>query len=131
MAWGVLVNIGATSVLQAELIGVKEGLRLARSLNVSRLSVGVDSSLAVLLLSSDSCSTFHVLGNLLQDCRGLLREFDHVLVRHVLRGGNKCADYLASLAQSSSHGLTLLEEPPAALGPLLQADRLGIESLRL
>ncbi|OMP13120.1 Replication protein A1-like protein [Corchorus olitorius] len=79
----------------------------------------------VLLLSSDSCSTFHVLGNLLQDCRGLLREFDHILVRHVLRGGNKCADYLASLAQSSSHGLTLLEEPPAALGPLLQADRLG------
>lgn len=52
-AWvgGFLVNIGVTSVLHAELVGVREGLKLAQALGIGRLVVQVDSSLAVLLLN--------------------------------------------------------------------------------
>lgn len=47
-----MVNIGRTGVIQAELIGVKEGLKLAKGLGLQSITVDVDSSLVVLLLRS-------------------------------------------------------------------------------
>lgn len=127
---GFVVNIGRTSVLQAQLVGIKEGLHLARRMGATRLEVGVDSSLSILLLGKDFSSLGHICRNLIMDCQSFLREFHHLSLQHICREANKCADSLENLGQSSSHGVTILENPPSLLRPLLVADSIGFEYLR-
>lgn len=122
-----LVNIGHAEVLQAELIGVKEGLKVARDLGIRRLRIDVDSSLSVLLLTSPPSS--HSCSYLIADCIALLAMFDHALVRHICREGNRCADRLATMAQTSPPGVTVLNAAPVELRPLLSSDSRGISFL--
>lgn len=57
---------------------------------------------------------------------GWIHEF-----RHILREGNKCADFLANLGQSYPQGQTILMDPPAELLAFLEHDAAGIATLRV
>lgn len=56
------------------------------------------------------------------------REESRFNIRHVLREGNKCADWLATWALGGAIGETILEEPPGALHPLLLHNKLGVST---
>ncbi|OMP14065.1 putative ribonuclease H protein [Corchorus olitorius] len=104
---------------------------MARRLGITRIEVRVDSSLAILLLEDTFDSSGHVLAHVLLECKQLLQGFSLSSIRHLWREGNQCADHLASLAHSSSPGVTILDTPPLSLSPLLLKDSLGVDSLRL
>nr|WMB96844.1 hypothetical protein [Solanum melongena]WMB97159.1 hypothetical protein [Solanum aethiopicum] len=126
-----MVNIGRTTVVQAELVGVLEGLKLARNLGFQKLLIEVDANLVVTLLHSLSDFLDHAYANLIVECKRLMAGFQQVELRHIWREGNKCADRLAAMAQVSSAGVSFLASPPTELAPLLAADSRGIEFLRL
>lgn len=111
-------------------MGIKEGLKLARSLGIERLSVDVDSSMAVFLLRKTVGISRHSFAHLIADIQSIMSSFEYIVIRHVWREGNHCADKLANLAQKCAHGVLALTYPPAEILPLLQADKLGILFLR-
>ncbi|XVF04810.1 hypothetical protein REPUB_Repub05bG0117600 [Reevesia pubescens] len=127
---GFLVNIGKTDSLQAELWGMREGLRLAKDLRCRNLVTQSDAALVVNMLNTE-LTLNHPLGSLVNECKLLLENFQNLTLRHVFREANRCADKLANLAQLVAAGVTLLESSPPELFSLLQADSLGLEFLRL
>lgn len=100
-------------------------------LGITSISVGVDSSLVVLLLREDSRPLCHAFSNPIFYCRNLIASFLQASVHHILREGNQCADKLASLAQDIPNGVTSLVAPPSLQQSFLSADRVGIGFLRL
>lgn len=51
-------------------------------------------------------------------------------IKHTLREGNHCADFLAKLGASNDVVLRTHEDPPQGLSWLLSADRAGVAFLR-
>ena len=69
---------------------------------------------------------------LLNDCRYLLEQFQHVKVTHVFREANKCADNLAKAGSSLPGNFVVLDVPPnESLCSMLNADANGLCTLRL
>lgn len=47
----------------------------------------------------------HPLGHILLDCRSLMEAFEVVLIKHIYREANQCADVLAKEAPILASGL--------------------------
>ncbi|KAF2289542.1 hypothetical protein GH714_037023 [Hevea brasiliensis] len=102
---GFSFNIGETSVLAAELIGISFGLQLAWLNGFRRVIVESDCLKAVKLINNEKDIFFHPLAALIQDCRRLMKMNWHCCLSHVYREQNFCADSLAR----QSHGLQIQE----------------------
>ncbi|GLT46558.1 hypothetical protein SLA2020_203020 [Shorea laevis] len=126
---GFIVNIGSASVLLAELWGLREGLRLCRALNLTRVVAEMDSLIAVRLIN-EGRDLENSTTNLLLDIRNLMAEFEVCNLQHTLREGNSAADFLAALGHSSSPGTTILDFPPTGLYSILIGDSMGASFLR-
>ena len=50
----------------------------------------------------------------------------HVLMSHVFRDDNQCADHLTKLDASLEERLIILEETPHIISPFLRFDRMGV-----
>jgi len=88
-----------------------------------------DSQLSVNLITG-AVSKFHAYAVLIQDIKDLLAS-QNFNIRHTLREGNQCADFLAKLG-ASSHGCYLEHQsPPHGLTSLLQNDVMGTAFLRI
>lgn len=68
---------------------------MAQRLGFHRLMVEIDSNFSVTLLQAPGISQGYAFGNLLSGCHQLLAGFEHVVVRHIWREGNRSADCLA------------------------------------
>lgn len=88
---------------------------------MARLIVEVDELWVVQLLSR-SYEYQHLLNMYIGDCLNLIREGRVMVVRHIFREGNHCADHLANLAHEGTDGLVRLPNPRGSLLPSLHAN---------
>jgi ribonuclease HI len=123
-------GLGSCSAYVAELWGVFEGLKLARSNGYRKVELHIDSSSVVSSISRDQGG--NVVGpTLLHNIRRLIDQDWEVQVRHSFREANACADALANMACDSGFSLTLYEQCPAQIRSLYVADFVGISTPRL
>nr|GMD37695.1 LINE-type retrotransposon LIb DNA [Ipomoea batatas] len=128
--YGFITKIGATNSFAAELWGLREGLRLAKTKGFRRVVLEMDSESVVALLNGD-LDDHECYSTLIKDCRFLLDSFEQRRLQHILREGNKCADHLANIGQLGEWGTVILDSPPASIEVLLAADAAGASSLRV
>lgn len=101
------------------------GLSLVWSIGTRNINCYADS-MDVLTLINALLSHFHKYVVLVQDiCDSLQREWI-VVLRHTLRQGNQCADYMAKLGASEYDRLRIHAYPPQDLSCLLLADSTGV-----
>uniref|UniRef100_A0A2C9W0H6 RNase H type-1 domain-containing protein n=1 Tax=Manihot esculenta TaxID=3983 RepID=A0A2C9W0H6_MANES len=120
------LNIGETSILNAEIIGILVGLQLVWSMGFRRVIVESDSLKAVRLITEEDIS-FHPLGDYIQDCRTLLNLDWQCTLSHVYRQRNYSADSLAKQSHDlKPEELKIWYSPPWKVIHFLNKDRLGI-----
>ncbi|KAJ1375953.1 Ribonuclease H domain [Sesbania bispinosa] len=96
-----------------------------------RIKCYTDSTHAIDLISKQDI-TYHPLASVISDIRDLLSRGWSVSITHLLREGNEVVDRLAKKgAASGDPNLHILEIPFAELNPILLADGLGIQHMRL
>ncbi|GKV16176.1 hypothetical protein SLEP1_g26858 [Rubroshorea leprosula] len=79
-------KIDIASSLAAEIWGIRDGLLLAKQLDIQSLIVEVDSFIAFQLLSTGT-DHHHPLCSLISNCRALVVDLSHVHLQHVYREG--------------------------------------------
>ena len=128
---GFMRNIGQATSVAVEFWALRDGLMLAAQLGINHLHVELDAQVVVNLVLSkkainNSCAA------LLNDCRYLLEQFQHVKVTHVFREANRYADNLARVGCSFSGNFVVLDAPPNDdLCNILNVDADGLYTLRL
>lgn len=90
--------LGHTNSLLAELWAVRDGLRMAKSLDITALVVELDAK-SVLDLIWGTGKPNGVLMPIILDCRELSRGFSRFRSIHTFREGNSVADSLAKLGR--------------------------------
>ncbi len=80
-------KLGITNSLAAELWGIRDGLLLARDLNIRKLIVESDAKSVVDLLKTKNLgdNAFHPYTALINDCRYLILSFEEAFVQHAHR----------------------------------------------
>nr|KYP74203.1 Putative ribonuclease H protein At1g65750 family [Cajanus cajan] len=120
-----------TSVLLAELLGLKHGLLLAWDAGFREVQCETDSLEAFRLVSMAHVPKFHNFGVVIQQIRELLRRDWRVALSHILRQGNACADILAKMGGSLDRPFVVFGSPPHSLCEALRDDARGRSFLRL
>ena len=128
---GFMRNIGQATSVAVEFWALRDGLMLAAQLGINHLHVELDAQVVVnLVLSKKAINNSCVA--LLNDCRYLLEQFQHVKVAHVFREANRCADNLARAGCSFPGNFVVLDvSPNEGLCSILNADANGLCTLRL
>lgn len=100
------VNVGDASIFIVELWGLREGLRLCKSLGLTKTVAEMDSLMALRFIQEnwvpDNIST-----TILVDIKSLTLEFEVCLLQHTLREGNAAVDFLAFLGHFSPPSLSI------------------------
>ena len=124
-------NIGQATSVATKFWALRDGLMLAAQLGINHLHVELDAQVVVNLVLSkkainNSCAA------LLNDCRYLLEQFQHVKVTHVFREANRCANNPTRAGCSFSGNFVILDVPPNDdLCNILNVDADGLYTLRL
>ena len=92
---GCLRKLENTSCILAELWVLRDGLLLAKQLNLENICVDMDAEFLVYLLSNTTVVNLS-FEPLLSNCRNLMKTFLNCIVAHVFREANRCADILVS-----------------------------------
>ncbi|KAL5817622.1 hypothetical protein ACOSQ3_026000 [Xanthoceras sorbifolium] len=111
---GFAINKGRGNVLEAEIWGIFEGIKLVWETGYSIKIVESNSKSAVELLLSDF-SEDHPLLTLLFNCRSLIQGCWVCVVQHVFRERNRVADKLANLGQDMGLEVVFFKEPPSSI----------------
>ena len=114
----------------AELWALKEGLSLARQLNLTNLNIEIDIVVLVHLLTNLGTIN-HMLEPLLNDYRNLVKLFPNCSVTHIYKEANCCADKLAKMGATQDIDLLILYEPPHVVDDLLGFDKAELFCNRL
>lgn len=127
---GFYSNLGTASSVHAELWGITLGLCLAKDLGISSLIVELDSKVVVNMIGQRQTHCSH-LRPLLSEVLALLDAEDwSYLINHVFHEANFCADTLAAMGHQGTFQWTILDNPPARLSLVLDADVRGFTSLK-
>ena len=126
-AWiqGFIVNLGACTILEAELWGIFWGLSLAWDAGYREVEIECDSIAAVALLSSPTVPT-HPLYSIISCCKMKIHEPWCCAIKHIYREQNVAADALAARSYNLGYGLHVYDEVPDFLEDILAADARGI-----
>ncbi|KAL5810932.1 hypothetical protein ACOSQ4_027500 [Xanthoceras sorbifolium] len=111
---GFTVKKGYGSVLEAEMWGIFEGLKLAWDTGFRRINFEYDSKSAIDLLSRE-VTLNHPLFSIINCCKLYLRKDWTCTVGHVFREGNNVADGLANFGQMLDVNILYFEEPPSCV----------------
>jgi hypothetical protein len=112
-------KIGTCDALHAEMRGMYEGLKIARSLGFSHLIVKSDSKLLVDMITNN-CKIKEATLVLLRRNRDLNNLLWHVQINHTLHKCNKCANWLTSYSLTKDSFLSIvLEVPPKEMHGIL------------
>ncbi|CAN1846003.1 Putative ribonuclease H protein At1g65750 [Linum perenne] len=125
-----VMNLGACSIMRAELRGIVEGMKIAWEAGIRRLCIQTDSRAAVALLSS-SDGRLHRHANLVEQFSDLRNRDWEVTIHHIFREANSAADYLANLGHSFDLGCHVVEVPDNTLMYWLRYDLIGVCTPRL
>ena len=88
--------IGASNCLLAELWALRDGIAIAKNLNISKLVINVDATEVISLFSKPS-SDNRLTQPIVDDCKNMLQVFQEYHMQHCFRETNKVADLLAKL----------------------------------
>ena len=89
-------KLGSMSSTTTELWAHKDGLSLARQLDILNINIELDANVLVHLLTNPSSLNL-MLEPLLNDCRNLIKAFPNCTVTHIFREAHRCADKLANM----------------------------------
>ncbi|KAL9411534.1 hypothetical protein AB3S75_045186 [Citrus x aurantiifolia] len=128
--FGFCINLGACSVLTAEIWGLYHGLCMAWQRGFRRIWVEVDSK-AVTQILENPTTPVNEHHSLILAIRELLSREWVVKVNHIYREANIAADFLASFSLSFPLGLQLLTVAPPNLQRILHNDMSGVAHSRL
>ncbi|XP_009792463.1 uncharacterized protein [Nicotiana sylvestris] len=84
----------ASSVMHCELMALHEGLNIAKHLDLCNIEIEIDSTDSILMLNENNPN----LSNLILECRLLVYQLKHPILRHNFREGNEIAHLLAKEA---------------------------------
>lgn len=125
-------KLGTCSAIKAELWAALTGLKLATMKNLQNVMVECDSSAAVRLLNQLKSDGITDAGSVLIANIGReMAKIPRLIISHVYREGNICADALANIACVQDDLFTVLDNPPAMMGDLLIRDVIGAAQPRL
>ncbi|CAI0423001.1 unnamed protein product [Linum tenue] len=124
------LNLGACTITQAELRGAVEGLQVAWDRGHRRVRVQLDSQCAVQLIRRTDTEEHHCAA-ILARFRELLSRPWEVLVEHVYREGNRCADFLASRGHVVRFGFHEVVSSDPMLSYWIMYDCQGISEPRM
>ncbi len=121
-------NIGITSSFVVELLGVRDGLRLAKPYNIQKLIIELDAKAMLDLLMSDNNTflCYHPLSALINDCRSLIHSFEEARLLHTYCEGNFCADLLAREGTKTANSYVEYFSPPSFIVNQLMANMWGV-----
>ncbi|KAH7840967.1 hypothetical protein Vadar_023977 [Vaccinium darrowii] len=122
---GFCQSIGIQSSLEAELRGLRSGLRLARDLNITNLEVEMDAKSAIQLVTGNS-DIPRDLWDIVLDCRQLMAQLRVASLKHVYREANACADVLANFGVVSN-GYVVYKAAPYWVTRQMKEDARGVE----
>ena len=89
-------KLGSMSSTMVELWALKDGLSLARQLDILNINIELDANVLVHLLTNPSSLNL-MLEPLLNDCRNLIKAFPNCIVTRIFREAHRCADKLANM----------------------------------
>jgi ribonuclease HI len=120
--------IGTTNSFAAELWGLRDGLELARKLDISKLIVEVDAKAVVDIILTDNTLILdsHPYSALIHDCRYMIQSFEEASLHHIHREGNFCADILSQARCITDPVFTEFISPPPFVVSQLLADIWGV-----
>lgn len=124
------LNIGVCSVTAAELWALYHGLELAWAEGLRKISVAVDST-AVMTLISKEPEQFNPNRPLIKACRNYLKRAWECKIEHTYREGNQAADWLANHSHNEPQGLTISRDPPQGSISILNNGVMGVTTPRL
>ncbi|XP_070014523.1 uncharacterized protein [Nicotiana sylvestris] len=84
----------ASSVMHCELMALHEGLKIARQLDLPNIEIETGSTDAISLLNENNPNFY----NLIFECRLLMHQLKHPILRHNFKEGNVIAHLLAKEA---------------------------------
>ena len=120
-------NIGFTHSLAAELWGLRDGLTLAKNLNIKKLHIELDAKVVIdFIIAQNNIMADHPCNALISDCRLLIQTFEEMLVCHTYRKGNHCVDLLAKEDCSIRENFLLYSHPPPFVLYQLLVDAWGV-----
>ena len=121
---GCLRKLENTLSILAELWALKDGLLLAKQLNLENIFVDMDAEFLVYFLSNSSVVNLS-LEPLLSDSRNLMKMFLNCIVAHVYREANRFANKLVRLGVDLHSDHLILYNPPPVVEDLLDSDKAG------
>jgi ribonuclease HI len=121
-------NTGQGFAFHAELCGAMSAIEIAHSFHWRQLWIETDSSLVVKAFKNDAIIPWK-LRNRWSNCNSLLINMK-VIVSHVFREGNSCADSLARIGLDLEN-LTIWFKLPSVVRDSFLRNKLGLPSYRL
>ncbi|KAL5777521.1 hypothetical protein ACOSP7_010447 [Xanthoceras sorbifolium] len=118
---GFSINIGGGSILEAELWGVLEGLKMDSTFSPINFVLLSDSADAIGLVNGE-VNASHPLLHIIQECKKLLDNRPLCTAAHCFREENG----FAKLGHVLDRGTTTFEEPPTPVFNLFQDDCTGV-----
>ena len=118
-------HIGTTNNFVAELWGLRDGLLLCSTLNISLLIVELDAKSIVEIFCKMGYVN-DVISPILDDCRLLISKFQQMQFNHCFRQSNQCADALAKLGADQDLDFRTFESPPVDVCVFFDQDINGL-----
>lgn len=117
-----------TNSMAAELWGLRDGLVLAKNLNIRKLLIEIDAQtvINVLKLHSIHLNSTGPYSGLITDCRLLLQHFEKARIDHIHCEGNHCVNLLAKEGINNPNSLVLHSVPLPYILYKLLADAWGV-----
>ncbi|KAK3183172.1 hypothetical protein Dsin_030458 [Dipteronia sinensis] len=123
------MNRGCGSVIEAELCGLFEGLKMHWNFRHRKIIAETYSFTTIQLLSLDTNSN-HPLFSLIQNCnRTIVDEWLYDII-YVFREGNMLADSLARLGHGMKIGMLVLKDPQLVSRGIFEDDVIGVACFR-
>ena len=116
-------SLGCTNSFMAELWALRNGLILAKDLNLNSLIVELDAKSVVQLMNSDSSNM--LMEPLLTNCSTLLKAIPNKRVEHIYREAIHCADALARIGARRNFSFVVFVEPPPMVEFLSASDKVN------
>ena len=113
--------IGASNCLLAELWALRDGITMAKNLNIAKLVINVNAAEVISLFSKPS-SDNRLTQPIVDDCRNMLQVFQEYHRQHCFRETNKVADLLAKLGCGQSEPSISYVTPPFVVMEVLSFD---------
>ena len=121
---GFSMNLGSCSIMEAELWGLYQGLKIAWERGFRLLQVEVDNLGVTQLLNSSEANRSGI-SSLLWGIKDLLNRDRQISVKHVYREANCAAHFLAGMALNLPLGCHIFHSPPMGVHSVLFNDGLG------